>query len=465
MPALRDGRCPRRSCWFTPAPRRAHRHHPPRTTNRAVRRQIPRAAAGKARRAGVRRQRHSARIRAPAYTPARRLCLVDHTHVTRRGSRDCGGATETTPRKQALIVWGGWAGHLNPRPARTPALDRSRTTSRVRLRPALQAFCRPGAQLNHLYLDRPGIYTFTAKIEKAEAIANLSDAVRAGVGMAGFHGRHVRCVSASRSTTSSSRRRPVGRASGRHHRLPRQRGATRTTSVMHGLDDFDYRPSSTTCTSTLIERRCWPPPPSLAPARAPGIDGVVTPVVWKRRHGSGRVSLLQRAQPRCRRVRRRRCAPITAPQRGLLWPGAVTRAPALPGIDRPSNCRIDADCGSAQQIGDLPTPVTEVRRWRQMPPVPMVRCSRAVPTPLAAARAGRARPCIGVAKFRLDHRRACLSTGGGRWSVPNRCGWCGLTTFMHTLAAPACRARSGSQLAAYGPLTLGSDQNSGSCPG
>ena len=86
--------------------------------------------------------------------------------------------------KQALIVWGGWPGH-EPERARGVVADccsahgfrgARRDTDRSLRRPGLEV-ARPDRADRHAW----------SKIDKAEC-DNLTAAVRAGVGMAGFHG-------------------------------------------------------------------------------------------------------------------------------------------------------------------------------------------------------------------------------------------------------------------------------------
>jgi uncharacterized protein len=183
-------------------------------------------------------------------------------------------------QREALIVWGGWAGH---EPERCAGLVRGMLEEdgfNVRVESTTEAFGDP--RLAQLDLIVP-IVTM-AKIEKPH-VENLSKAVRGGVGLAGFHGGmcdafrdaveyHFMCGGqwvAHPGNIIDYRVNVV------RHDDP----------VMQGIEDFDYRseqyymhvdPSNEVLATTTFsgEHAAW-------------IEGVVMPVVWKRRHGEGRV--------------------------------------------------------------------------------------------------------------------------------------------------------------------------------
>ena len=209
--------------------------------------------------------------------------------------------------KRALIVWGGWNGHEPEACAHIVAELLKPHGFDVRLETSTQAFADPA--LKDLDLIVP-IYTM-AKIEKAEALA-LSEAVRAGVGMAGFHGGMCDAFRDSVDyqfiTGGQWVAHPGGIIDFRVHIVQRD------DAVMHGIDDFDYRseqyymhvdPSNEVLASTTFGGE-----------HAPWIEGVVMPVVWKRRHGAGRVfySALGHVAAEFERAPMR-----TIFQRGLLW--------------------------------------------------------------------------------------------------------------------------------------------------
>src|SRR5689334_8693046 len=85
--------------------------------------------------------------------------------------------------KHALIVWGGWPGHEPEACAHVVASLLEPHGFEVRMATGTHRFADPA--LKSLDLIVP-IYTMST-IEKTEAVA-LSEAVRSGVGMAGFHG-------------------------------------------------------------------------------------------------------------------------------------------------------------------------------------------------------------------------------------------------------------------------------------
>ena len=182
--------------------------------------------------------------------------------------------------KQALIVWGGWAGHEPETCAHIVAGLLKPHGFEVQLETTTGAFADPALKRFDLIVP---IYTM-AKIDKAEAVA-LSDAVRSGVGMAGFHGGMCDAFRESVDYQFITGGQWVAHPGGIIDF--RVRIARRDDPVVQGLDDFDYRseqyymhvdPSNEVLATTTFSGE-----------HAPWIEGVVMPVAWKRRHGSGRV--------------------------------------------------------------------------------------------------------------------------------------------------------------------------------
>ncbi len=193
-------------------------------------------------------------------------------------------ASESAPsqrnRREALIVWGGWAGH---EPERCAGIVRAMLEEEgfsVRVENTTEAFADP--RLAQLDLIVP-IVTM-AKIEKPQ-VENLSKAVRGGAGLAGFHGG---MCDAFRDAVEYH-----FMCGGQWVAHPgniidyRVNVLRRDDPVMQGIEDFDYRseqyymhvdPSNEVLATTTFsgEHAAW-------------IKGVVMPVVWKRRHGEGRV--------------------------------------------------------------------------------------------------------------------------------------------------------------------------------
>jgi len=183
-------------------------------------------------------------------------------------------------RREALIVWGGWSGH---EPERCAGIVRGMLEEAgfsVRVENTTEAFADP--RLAHISLVVP-IVTM-AKIEKTQ-LDNLSRAVRGGVGLAGFHGG---MCDAFRDAVEYH-----FMCGGQWVAHPgniidyRVNVLRRDDPVMQGIEDFDYRseqyymhvdPSNEVLATTTFSGE-----------HAPWIEGVVMPVVWKRRHGEGRV--------------------------------------------------------------------------------------------------------------------------------------------------------------------------------
>jgi type 1 glutamine amidotransferase len=182
--------------------------------------------------------------------------------------------------RKALIVWGGWEGH---EPEQCAGIIRGMLEEdgfSVELAHTTTVFAEPG--IRDLSLIVP-IYTM-AKIEKEE-IANLSQAVRDGVGLAGYHGGMGDAF-----RESVEYQFMVG---GQWVAHPgniidyRVDVARPEDPIMEGIASFPYRseqyymhvdPSNDVLATTTFggEHAWW-------------IEGVTMPVVWKRRHGKGKV--------------------------------------------------------------------------------------------------------------------------------------------------------------------------------
>jgi hypothetical protein len=182
--------------------------------------------------------------------------------------------------RKALIVWGGWNGHEPDRCAAIVADILEKDGFDVRVENATAAFADPA--IKDLSLIVP-IYTMS-KIEKAE-VANLTNAVEGGVGLAGFHGG---MCDAFREAVDYQ-----FMCGGQWVAHPGKiidywvDVAKPDDPITAGIKRFPYRseqyymhvdPSNEVlATTTFKGDHAW------------WIDGVVMPVVWKRRHGKGRV--------------------------------------------------------------------------------------------------------------------------------------------------------------------------------
>jgi len=182
--------------------------------------------------------------------------------------------------KKALIVWGGWHGHEPEQGAQIVRDILQNNGFEVRVETQTAAFADPAlAQLNLIV----PIYTMS-KIEKEEC-ANLTAAVRSGVGLAGFHGGMCDSFRDSVEYQFMTGGQWVAHPGGV---IDYRVNITRPEDpVMAGLSDFDYRseqyymhvdPSNEVLATTTFSGE-----------HAEWITGVVMPVAWKRRHGQGRV--------------------------------------------------------------------------------------------------------------------------------------------------------------------------------
>jgi uncharacterized protein len=182
--------------------------------------------------------------------------------------------------KEALIVWGGWDGH-QPRECADIVARFLRTAGfEVEVDDSTSAFANP--KLGWFDLIVPII---TMSVITPEQCQNLSNTVVRGTGLAGFHG----------GMADSFRNEPdyqfmVGGQWVAHpgNIIPYRVTITqRDDPITRGVEDFDYcseqyymhvDPSNEVLATTTFggEHCSW-------------IDGVIMPVVWKRRHGAGRV--------------------------------------------------------------------------------------------------------------------------------------------------------------------------------
>jgi type 1 glutamine amidotransferase len=182
--------------------------------------------------------------------------------------------------REALIVWGGWSGH---EPEQCAAIIKAMLEEdgfKVYVENTTEAFADPS--IKDLSLIVP-IFTMS-KIEKEE-VSNLVAAVQGGVGLAGYHGG---MGDAFRDAVDYQFM--VGGQWVAHpgNIIDYRVDITRSDDpVMAGVDSFAYRseqyymhvdPSNEVLATTTFngDHAYW-------------INGVTMPVVWKRKHGEGRV--------------------------------------------------------------------------------------------------------------------------------------------------------------------------------
>ena len=182
--------------------------------------------------------------------------------------------------REALIVWGGWSGHEPELCASIIAGMLEGEGFKVYVENSTEAFADPGLSAMSLVVP---IYTMS-KIEKEE-LSNLTAAVRGGVGLAGYHGGMCDAFRESVEYQFMCGGQWVAHPG---NIIDYRVNVTRPDDpIMEGMRDFDYHseqyymhvdPSNEVLATTTFsgEHAYW-------------TKDVVMPVVWKRRHGEGRV--------------------------------------------------------------------------------------------------------------------------------------------------------------------------------
>jgi len=182
--------------------------------------------------------------------------------------------------REALIVWGGWSGHEPEQGAHIVAKMLEPHGFKVYIEHSTEAFADP--TIADMSLIVP-IVTMS-KIEKEE-VDNLTKAVRGGVGLAGYHGGMGDAFRDSVDYQFMCGGQWVAHPGNIiDYRVDILDAGDPITA---GVSSFDYRseqyymhvdPSNQVLATTTFSG-----------AHAPWIEGVKMPVVWKRRHGQGRV--------------------------------------------------------------------------------------------------------------------------------------------------------------------------------
>lgn len=210
--------------------------------------------------------------------------------------------------REALIVWAGWAGHEPEQGARIVAEMLQEAGFKAHVENTTEAFGDPAISAMNLVVPICSM----ARIETA-GLANLTRAVLGGVGLAGYHGG-----------MGDSFRDAVD-----YHFMVGGQWVAHPGNIIDYTVDvvkpddpiMSGLPRSFRYRSEQYYMHVDPSNEVLATTRFSGahaawIDGVVMPVVWKRRHGAGRVfySSLGHAAaefqvPEMREIMRR----------GLLW--------------------------------------------------------------------------------------------------------------------------------------------------
>jgi type 1 glutamine amidotransferase len=182
--------------------------------------------------------------------------------------------------REAMIVWGGWPGHD---PDLCASMIRGWLKAEgfgVRIETTTEILLDPAIQKLSLIIP---IYTMS-KIEKPEALA-LCDAVKSGVGLAGHHGG---MCDAFRDNVDYQFMCGGQWVAHPGNIIDYRVDVTRPDDpVMAGIGSFEHR-------SEQYYMHIDPAIDVLATTtfnadHAPWVDGVVMPVVWKKRFGEGRV--------------------------------------------------------------------------------------------------------------------------------------------------------------------------------
>ena len=182
--------------------------------------------------------------------------------------------------REALIVWGGWSGHEPEKGAQIVARMLEGDGFKVYVENTTEAFADPAIADMSLIVP---IVTMS-KIEKEE-VENLTAAVRGGVGLAGYHGGMCDAFRESADYQFMCGGQWVAHPGGViDYRVDVVKP---DDPIMRGISSFPYRseqyymhvdPSNEVLATS-----------SFSGEHAPWTAGVVMPVVWKRRHGAGRV--------------------------------------------------------------------------------------------------------------------------------------------------------------------------------
>lgn len=182
--------------------------------------------------------------------------------------------------RKALIVWGGWSGHEPEQCAAIVARMLDEAGFAVRVENTTRAFADPAIAGMSLIVPICSMW----EIERSE-VDHLTRAVREGVGLAGYHGA---MCDAFRDAVAYQFMCGGQWVAHPGNIIDFRVNITRPDDpIMQGIRDFGYRseqyymhvdPSNEVLATTTFSGE-----------HAPWIDGVVMPVVWKRRHGQGRV--------------------------------------------------------------------------------------------------------------------------------------------------------------------------------
>jgi type 1 glutamine amidotransferase len=187
--------------------------------------------------------------------------------------------------REALIVWGGWPGHEPEQGAHIVADLLEKNGFSVRLENTTKSLGDPALAKMNLVVP---IFTMST-IENNE-VQNLLKAIESGVGLAGYHGGMCDAFRNSPEYQFMCGGQYVAHPGdeSKDYYVDYTVNVTKPSDpIMQGIKDFPYRseqyymhvdPSNEVLATTTFsgEYGDW-------------IEGVIMPVVWKRRWGKGRV--------------------------------------------------------------------------------------------------------------------------------------------------------------------------------
>jgi type 1 glutamine amidotransferase len=187
--------------------------------------------------------------------------------------------------REAMIVWGGWAGHEPEQGAHIVADILKANGFTVHLENTTKALAHPSLATMNLVVP---IFTM-ASVEKGE-VDNLTTAIESGVGLAGYHGGMCDAFRGSPEYQFICGGQYVAHPGdeSKDYMINYTVNVTKPDDpIMKDIKDFPYRseqyymhvdPSNEVLATTTFTGKYgdW-------------LEGVVMPVVWKRRHGKGRV--------------------------------------------------------------------------------------------------------------------------------------------------------------------------------
>jgi hypothetical protein len=182
--------------------------------------------------------------------------------------------------RHALIAWGGWEGHTPERCAHAVREMLTANGFEVKVANGTSAFLDPA--LPSLSLIVPVI---TMSEIASEEVKALTEAVKGGVGLGGFHGQM--CDSFRKETEYQFMTGGQWVAHPGNIIDYRVNIAKPDDPLVKGIGDFDYR-------SEQYYMHVDPAVEVLATTTFTGehcdfVKGVVMPVVWRKRYGKGRV--------------------------------------------------------------------------------------------------------------------------------------------------------------------------------